>query len=234
MIKDEQITVKITMFNREYYRELGFDLHDGKGQFVTVPAKQVKPDSGIKVTRICDSCGDEALLQRDKVKDLCFKCAMVRKNKARAMPEKTTCPKCGAKKSYKATTCFKCKDQTGSNNPMFGKSNPRSAESNAKRSGEKHWNWKGGVTDGRSAKVIAWAKKVKAGKVCDCCTYSNPMALDAHHLESFDVDESLRYEVSNGVCLCKNCHTVFHKIYGFGDNTTGQYLEYKEKYYGSN
>lgn len=146
----------------------------------------------------------------------------------RTDPSKTTCPKCGDKKSYHAKTCKSCIDMRGESNPMFGKKNPRSAEANALRSGENHWNYKGGISVGRSAKQIAWAKKVKDGNNCDCCGYSNPMALDAHHLTSHDLDEELRYEVSNGVTLCKNCHTVFHKTYGYGGNTPEQYLTFKE------
>lgn len=36
---------------------------------------------------------------------------------------------------------------------------------------------------------------------------------------------------NNGIVLCKRCHTEFHYIYGIGDNTKEQYLDFKNNYY---
>ena len=38
-----------------------------------------------------------------------------------------------------------------------------------------------------------------------------------------------RIDITNGVCLCEVCHKEFHKLYGKGDNTKEQYIEFKEE-----
>lgn len=67
---------------------------------------------------------------------------------------------------------------------------------------------------------------------CDVCGCSKSKynKIVAHHLESYDVNESLRYDISNGVALCESCHRDFHKKYGYGHNTEEQYIQYKNNY----
>jgi hypothetical protein len=38
--------------------------------------------------------------------------------------------------------------------------------------------------------------------------------LAAHHLDNYAKFKKLRYIVSNGICLCANCHKQFHVMYG--------------------
>lgn len=86
----------------------------------------------------------------------------------------------------------------------------------------------------RSNSDSRWSKEIRelANYECDCCGSSDDLC--AHHLEAFMDNEPLRRELANGVCLCRLCHLSFHKTYGFGSNTTEQYLEFKEIYHGSN
>lgn len=59
------------------------------------------------------------------------------------------------------------------------------------------------------------------------------------HLEDYDIEESfaLRAEVkklheqAQGVVLNSKIHSLFHKTYGYYNNTIEQYSEFKEKYY---
>lgn len=52
----------------------------------------------------------------------------------------------------------------------------------------------------------------------------------AHHLDGWNIAPEMRYEVSNGICLCSKCHNDFHNIYGRGNNTYYQFEEYLINY----
>ena len=69
--------------------------------------------------------------------------------------------------------------------------------------------------------------KEKANFTCDCC-YKHGGNMNSHHLDGYDWCKERRIDVNNGVCLCENCHKEFHKIYGYGNNTKEQYIEFKE------
>jgi len=47
--------------------------------------------------------------------------------------------------------------------------------------------------------------------------------LNAHHIESYDINKDLRTALENGVTLCVDCHDDFHHIYGNGNNTREQF-----------
>jgi len=50
--------------------------------------------------------------------------------------------------------------------------------------------------------------------------------LSAHHLDGWNWAKSKRFDLNNGVTLCKKCHDDFHNKYGRGDNTKEQFEEY--------
>jgi hypothetical protein len=56
-----------------------------------------------------------------------------------------------------------------------------------------------------------------------CNTDGNGTNLNAHHLEGWHWCKTLRFEVSNGVTLCKDCHKAFHKQFGRKYNTSEQF-----------
>lgn len=70
---------------------------------------------------------------------------------------------------------------------------------------------------------------------CQCCGAKNykgrhgTVILEAHHLNNFKdyIDE--RYDVNNGVTLCKECHKKFHSMYGKKHTVKKQYYEFLEK-----
>ena len=52
--------------------------------------------------------------------------------------------------------------------------------------------------------------------------------LNAHHLDGWNWATDRRFDVSNGVTLCEECHIKFHKTYGKGNNTKEQFEEFNK------
>lgn len=85
-------------------------------------------------------------------------------------------------------------------------------------SGEKHWNWRGGVTSEnekirKSPKWKPWRMSVFArdGHICQniSCSYCNNKPggfLHPHHIEPLALRPDLAYDVSNGITYCKEYH----------------------------
>jgi len=49
---------------------------------------------------------------------------------------------------------------------------------------------------------------IRRDKVCVIC--DSRQNRHAHHIESAAYNKELRFESSNGVCLCKECHIKYH------------------------
>ena len=105
------------------------------------------------------------------------------------------------------------------NNPMFNKEIVQKAhikametqkrpQIRAKRLGENHWNWEGGVSRIYSQRL----KKENFEYVCFQC--ERKINVDIHHK---DLNEK-NNELSNLVPLCRGCHTDLHKLLKKYDN----------------
>lgn len=103
--------------------------------------------------------------------------------------------------------------------------------------GENNSQWKGGITSKlaklrQSKEHKDWQKAVyeKDWYTCQCC--GNGRNLRAHHILNFSDHEDLRFDVTNGITLCKECHDIkggsnsFHILYGTKNNTPEQLEEY--------
>lgn len=81
--------------------------------------------------------------------------------------------------------------------------------------GERHPNWKGGVTYPifalrKTKEYRHWRNAVleRDGYRCRKCHKSNSR-FDAHHIFSFTLFPELRFEVSNGITVCVRCHAKY-------------------------
>lgn len=117
---------------------------------------------------------------------------------------------------------------SGENNPMYGKerldmrgeNNPRYNPNltEEEREGERNIE---GYND--------FIKNVykRDNYTCQCCgEKGNGHNLNAHHINGYNWDKDNRTNIDNGICLCKDCHSKFHKIYGRGYNTLKQLEEF--------
>lgn len=76
-----------------------------------------------------------------------------------------------------------------------------------------------------------WSKQVKEKNnyTCQRCGQIGGK-LCSHHLDGYNWCKEKRLDINNGVCLCEKCHNEFHKIYGKGDNTKEQYMEFIDRF----
>ena len=100
--------------------------------------------------------------------------------------------------------------------------------------GEKNPNWNGGISKENetirgSIKYRIWVDSVFAKDNCQCKKCNEvmmPYKLTAHHILNFAIYKELRFDINNGITFCKNCHKLFHKIYGNRINTKEQIDEF--------
>lgn len=98
--------------------------------------------------------------------------------------------------------------------------------------GEKGSNWKGGITSKNkeirnSIEFRLWREAIfiKDNWICQRCKISGGH-LHPHHIFNFASYFDLRFDISNGITLCKKCHDEFHKKYGYKNNTKEQIIEF--------
>lgn len=97
---------------------------------------------------------------------------------------------------------------------------------------EKHWNWKGGITPKNieirnSLKSKKWRNKifVRDDWTCRKCKRRG-IELHAHHILGFSESHRLKFNINNGISLCKECHWRFHKLYGRKNNKTKELKDF--------
>lgn len=90
-------------------------------------------------------------------------------------------------------------------------------------SGKNHPNWKGGITKGRKErnqkKYRNWRKEIfeRDKYTCQTCKARNfkgrrkTVYLEVHHKIPWVINKKLRFEINNGLTLCKNCHYKIKK-----------------------
>lgn len=76
-----------------------------------------------------------------------------------------------------------------------------------------------------------WTRKVFEKNNYKCVICNSNGFLNAHHLDGWNWCKEKRFDINNGITLCKKCHREFHNIYGYGDNTKEQFEEYKKEFY---
>ena len=86
-----------------------------------------------------------------------------------------------------------------------------------KRKGGLNPNWKGGYTPSRERNRYAskkWSSDVKArdNNTCQKChaTDATDAVMHSHHIKPWKKHPELRYDISNGITLCVQCHQKEH------------------------
>ena len=119
----------------------------------------------------------------------------------------TICPQCGGKKTRQAIICRQCYNKQD-------------------YSGENHPNWLGGkifnTRKRESYEYVKWRLKIFTRDNFTCQHCNRKTKLRAHHIQNFSKYTELQLDVNNGITLCKNCHNLFHSLFGNKNNNLSQ------------
>ena len=91
-----------------------------------------------------------------------------------------------------------------------------------KQKGENNPAWKGGVTPlnnliRKTKEYKEWAISVykKCKYICQGCGIKcKAKNIIAHHIKSFTYFPKLRFDINNGITLCRSCHIKYHNLIG--------------------
>ncbi|MCK4528218.1 hypothetical protein KAW18_12675 [candidate division WOR-3 bacterium] len=75
-----------------------------------------------------------------------------------------------------------------------------------------------------------WRKAILKRDNHKCVICGSKKNLIAHHLESYNSNPKLRTKLSNGTTVCEKHHKDFHHIFGYGNNTKKQFIQFKEEH----
>ena len=147
------------------------------------------------------------------------------KNKGRIFSEKTKEKMSLIKKGKHLSPSTEFKKGAKAPITAFKRNDPRLV-------GERNILWKGGITSINnqirgSYEYKLWEKNIlKLNNHCKKCGEIKISKLVAHHILNFSNHPELRFDVNNGITLCKSCHKEFHHKYGKKNNTREQVDEF--------
>jgi len=218
-----------------------------KGELVEY--KDLKRNSMIPLTVICDSCGKEFTSTKYQLErnghQKCQACALLEKQRKyltigdkygrltvighSERPGYSICEcECGNIKEY-FNYYLKSGETKSCGCLLKDKSRKHFEELSKIQVGENHPNWKGGVTDLRHK--LEGSKEYKTIKEYNktlfrCIHCGTTEDIKTHHIVSFSVDPSKFSDPKNAVPICEKCLKEYYNIYGFsgGEKEFNEYL----------
>ncbi len=241
----DEVSVRMVARVRDHYEKLGYALPE-KSTYIQVKVADLHEKSTALVERQCVSCGEIREVRYCERTAVCLPCtrkSFKGENNPAWSGGKTACANCGKTTSnWKSKVCGVChlkRDQSAENSPSWkgGKGN---CDCGAPLSDHRGGQCRECFIRATKKEETVKRQRNKAHKTlvknvlkrddytCDYCGARNAESLEVHHLQGWDENPDLRFEPSNCVTLCKSHHSDFHRIYGYGKNTTKQYREFKE------
>lgn len=206
MILEDYVKISVQAAHRRHYQNLGYNLDvtsyviNGIAYYTFIAnVKDLPPTSTVNVTRICDECGkiDSVQYVDRGSSGRCFKCTRSKKtgnNYAR-------CTECGKSLYHYSSVPMKCEKCFGESIKIENKyPDIQSRQHMLIKSRSTH------RTD-----IVNWSKFVRDrdNYTCQICGRKDGK-MDAHHLFDKIKYPHLVLDLSNGICICKSCHTQLH------------------------
>ncbi len=71
------------------------------------------------------------------------------------------------------------------------------------------------INERNTEEYKTWRKSVfmRDDFICQCC-HKKGGELEAHHLRPYSKFKEQRFDIANGITLCKKCHKAWHKKFG--------------------
>ena len=101
--------------------------------------------------------------------------------------------------------------------------------------GEKNPNWKGGTDFVKNIRDTTeykeWRKAIweRDNFTCRKCGQKGNK-LNSHHILSFTEYPEYKFNIDNGITLCRKCHKEFHRLYGIRYISKLQLKEFLQSY----
>jgi len=71
-----------------------------------------------------------------------------------------------------------------------------------------HYNWQGGQSERMAPGYSGWRRKVLKRDRGFCRLCHSTTKIEVHHIKKFSQYPKIRWEVSNGISLCEDCHKL--------------------------
>lgn len=112
--------------------------------------------------------------------------------------------------------------KTGELNGMYGVTGDKNPQWNPERTHEQR------VAERKTNKDRLWRISVfvRDNYTCQVCGDDKGGNLVSHHLESYHKNEQGRYDIDNGVTLCKTCHLDYHHNHGWKNATKKKFEQF--------
>jgi len=182
-----------------------------------------------KPNTICDYCGKHFFKKEAKKKhNILHHCSKECHNKSMKKTE------------YKYFTCLKCnsifkkkrRHQLKNKKHPFCSKQCANSYNGKKQRGANHHNFNENLTDEERIRKrdtyenIKWRRLIFKRDNYKCTVCNKKGHLNAHHIENYSSNKEKRYDMNNGITLCKECHYNFHKTYGYSNNNQKQLNEF--------
>ena len=172
----------------------------------------------------CEVCGKEFKPKNKKTRFCCVKCRTESSKKKRGI---YVCDYCG-------NNFERLESSVNGKNHIFCSYECKDKANSIFYSGENHPMWDKNKTDEERQNkrlipgYLEWREEVykRDNYTCQCCGDNKGHNLNAHHLNSYNAYKEERINIDNGITLCEKCHNKFHHIYGYGNNTKTQFIDF--------